>query len=418
MRRLGALIARDADHLGRVETTDNGKLLREMSGQVLRLPAWLEWFAGEAERLGGEVLPIEHGSYHTYTRHEPVGVVAAIVPWNSPLLLLMWKLAPALAAGCTIIAKPSEDTPVSALELAALTVEAGLPPGVLNVLTGRGAEAGEALVAHPGVDKVAFTGSTRVGAAVARAAGDRLVRSTLELGGKSAQVVFDDADLEAAANGVIAGIFAAAGQTCIAGSRLLVHDDVHDELVARVVARARRIVLGDPADPATEMGPLVSARQLETVRGFVTRAVAAGAEAVTGGGPARQGGLFVDPTVLVGVDRTMEIAREEVFGPVLAVLRFTDEDEAVELANDTAYGLAAGVWTQNVARAHRVAHRIRAGSVWVNAYRAVAPNVPFGGFGASGWGRENGREAVREYTETKAIWVELSGITRDPFTLG
>jgi aldehyde dehydrogenase (NAD+) len=253
---------------------------------------------------------------------------------------------------------------------------------------------------------------------VARAAGDRLVRSTLELGGKSAQVVFGDADLEAAANGVIAGIFAAAGQTCIAGSRLLVHDDVHDELVARVADRGRRIVLGDPADSATEMGPLANARQLETVRGFVTRAVAAGAEAVTGGGPARQGGLFVDPTVLVAVDRTMEIAREEVFGPVLAVLRFADEDEAVELANDSAYGLAAGVWTQNVARAHRVAHRIRAGSVWVNAYRAVAPNVPFGGYGASGWGRENGRDSVREYTETKAIWVELSGMTRDPFTLG
>jgi acyl-CoA reductase-like NAD-dependent aldehyde dehydrogenase len=418
MRRLATLIARDADRLARIETRDNGKLLREMAGQVERLPGWLEWFAGAAERLAGEVIPVERGSFHVYTRPEPVGLVAAIVPWNSPLLLLMWKLAPALAAGCTLVAKPAEDTPVSALALAELAAEAGFPAGVLNVVSGRGAAVGEALVAHPGVDKVAFTGSTAVGSAVARAAAGRLARTTLELGGKSAQLVFADADLDAAANGVVAGIFAAAGQTCIAGSRLLVADEIHDELVERVARRARRIVLGDPLAPETEMGPLANARQLATVDGFVERALDAGAQAITGGAPSARGGLFVDPTILVDVTPAMEVAREEVFGPVLAVLRFGDEAEAVALANDTRYGLAAGVWTKDVHRAHRVAQRLRAGSVWVNAYRAVAPNVPFGGFGASGWGRENGLEAVYEYTETKAVWIELSGATRDPFTLG
>jgi aldehyde dehydrogenase (NAD+) len=418
MRRLAALIARDADRLARIETRDNGKLLREMAGQVDRLPGWLDWFAGAAERLAGEVIPVERGAFHVYTRPEPVGVVAAIVPWNSPLLLLMWKLAPALAAGCTLVAKPAEDTPASALALAELADEAGLPAGVLNVVTGRGAAVGEALVAHPGVDKIAFTGSTAVGTAVARAAAGRLARTTLELGGKSAQLVFADADLDAAANGVIAGIFAAAGQTCIAGSRLLVEDAVHDDLVQRIARRARTIVLGDPLAPETEMGPVANARQLATVGGFVERALGAGARAVTGGAPSARGGLFVDPTILVGVEPAMEVAREEVFGPVLAVLRFGDEEEAVALANDTRYGLAAGVWTKDVHRAHRVAQSLRAGSVWVNAYRAVAPNVPFGGFGASGWGRENGLEAVGEYTETKAVWVELSGATRDPFTLG
>jgi aldehyde dehydrogenase (NAD+) len=418
MRRLAALIGRDGERLAAIETRDNGKLLREMSGQIGRLPGWLEWFAGEAERLGGDVIPVDRGAFHVYTRREPVGVVAAIVPWNSPLLLLMWKLAPALAAGCTVVVKPADDTPVSALELSALAVEAGFPPGVLNVVTGRGAALGKALVAHPGVDKIAFTGSTAVGTEVARSAADRLARVTLELGGKSAQVVFADADLEAAANGIVAGIFAAAGQTCIAGSRLIVAAEVADELVERVAERARRIVLGDPMEAATEMGPLANRRQLEAVTGFVERAVDAGARAVTGGAPSALGGLFVDPTILVDVHPSMEIAREEVFGPVLAVMRFDSEDEAVAFANDSAYGLAAGVWTADVRRVHRVAQRLRAGSVWVNAYRAVAPNVPFGGVGMSGFGRENGRASLDEYTELKAVWVELAGTTRDPFTLG
>jgi aldehyde dehydrogenase (NAD+) len=268
------------------------------------------------------------------------------------------------------------------------------------------------------VDKVAFTGSTAVGVQVAVSAIPNMTRLSLELGGKSAQVVFEDADLEAAANGVIAGIFAATGQTCIAGSRLLVHESVHDALVERLAARAGTIVLGDPTDAATEMGPVANEEHLRSVRGFITRAMEQGAAVAAGGAVSERGGLFVDPTILVGVRPDMEIAQEEVFGPVLAVMGFSTEDEAVELANGTRYGLAAGVWTESLRRAHRVAARLRAGSVWVNSYRVVAPNVPFGGFGASGWGRESGLDSVREYTETKAVWIELEGATRDPFTLG
>jgi acyl-CoA reductase-like NAD-dependent aldehyde dehydrogenase len=416
MRSLAALLERDSERLAEIETRDNGKLLREMRGQTEYLPAWFHYFAGVADKLEGEVIPSDRPNFLTYTRHEPVGVVGAIVPWNSPLLLLAWKLAPGLAAGCTFVVKPSEHTPVSALELAKLVGEAGFPPGVVNVVTGDGPAVGEALVRHPGVDKIAFTGSEAVGAKVGGRAVERGARVTLELGGKSAQIVFEDAELDAATNGVVAGIYAAGGQTCVAGSRLLAHESVQDEIVERLRERARRIVLGDPRDPATQMGPLASERQLKAVLGFVERARADGAELVSGG--AFTGGLFMEPTILTGVRPEMEIAREEVFGPVLAVMAFASEEQAIALANDTRYGLSAGVWTRDVRRAHRVAHAVRAGTVWVNAYRAVAPNVPFGGFGASGFGRENGRAAVLDYTETKAVWVELSGETRDPFRLG
>jgi (Z)-2-((N-methylformamido)methylene)-5-hydroxybutyrolactone dehydrogenase len=314
--------------------------------------------------------------------------------------------------------KPSESTPVSALELAALVEEAGFPAGAFNVVTSDTPDVGRALVDNPGVKKVAFTGSSSIGSKVAQAAAARFARTTLELGGKSAQLVFEDADLEAAANGVVAGIFAASGQTCIAGSRLIAHEAVHDELVERLSARAKTIVLGDPLEAATEMGPLANPRQLETVTGFIERAVADGAVLASGGAQSAAGGLFVDPTIVTAVRPEMEIAREEVFGPVLAASTFSDEDEAIALANSTDYGLAAGVWTKDVHRAHRVAHALDSGTVWINAYRVVAPNAPFGGTGASGWGRENGFEAVYAYTETKTIWVELSGGTRDPFTLG
>jgi acyl-CoA reductase-like NAD-dependent aldehyde dehydrogenase len=419
LRRLAGLIARDARELAEIETRDNGKLLRETLGQVEYLPAWLDYFAGVADKLQGEVIPSDRANFLVYTRHEPVGVVGGITPWNSPLLLLMWKLAPALAAGCVLVVKPSDYTPVSTLELGKRFLEAGFPPGVFNVVTGRGPAVGQALVAHPGVDHIAFTGSTAVGKAVARDAAANLTRTSLELGGKSAQLVFEDADLEAAANGVIAGIFAATGQTCIAGSRLLVHESRHDELVQRLRDRAATIRLGDPLDPETEMGPLANANQLRSVTGFVERAIREGATLACGGGPSLKiGPLFFQPTILTDVRAEMEIAREEVFGPVLAVQRFASESEAVELANGTAYGLAAGVWTRELSRGHRVAHRLRAGTVWVNSYRVVAPNVPFGGVGSSGWGRESGLESVKAYTETKAIWIELDGLTRDPFRMG
>ena len=418
LRRLADLVGENAEALGRIETRDNGKLLREMQGQCLALTDWYEFYAGAADKIQGEVISSDKKNFLVYTRKEPVGVVAAVLPWNSPLLLLAFKFAPAMAAGCTFVAKPSEQTPVSALEFAKLVEEAGFPPGVFNVVTGSTDLTGKALVSHPGVDKIAFTGSTETGMAIVRSAADNLARVTLELGGKSPNIVFADADLDAATNGVIAGIFAATGQTCIAGSRLLVEESVHDELVERVAERARTIKLGDPSNADTEMGPVAFEEQLDKVLGLIAAGIDEGATVVCGGGRAEAGDLFVEPTILTGVSNDMQIAREEVFGPVLSVLRFGDEEEAIAIANDTRYGLAAGVWTNDVHRAHRVAHRIRAGTVWVNAYRMVSCTTPFGGYGQSGWGRENGVEAINSFTETKAIWVELSGDTRDPFTLG
>jgi acyl-CoA reductase-like NAD-dependent aldehyde dehydrogenase len=419
LRRLGDLIARDADALAEVETRDSGKLLREMRGQLASIPEWFYYFAGLADKLEGSTIPSDKSNFLVYTRREPVGVVAAIVPWNSPLMLLSWKLAPALAAGCTVVAKPSDYTPVSTLELAARVEEAGFPPGVFNVVTGFGPAAGKALAAHPGVDKIAFTGSTRVGTEVAKAAADNVTGVLLELGGKSAHVVFGDADLDAASNGVVAGVFAATGQTCMAGSRLLVERSVHDVLVDKVVARARTIKLGDPRAGETEMGPLANRPQYEKVLSFFAAAADEGATVATGGQPETGiGGYFVQPTVLTNVKPTMTVACEEVFGPVLSVIAFDTEEEAIALANDSRYGLAGAVWTKDIHRGHRVAHALRAGTVWINAYRVVGPNAPFGGFGLSGTGRENGIEAVHEYTETKTVWVELTGGTRDPFTLG
>jgi aldehyde dehydrogenase (NAD+) len=421
IRRLADLIAERADDLAVTETTDNGKLLRETSGQMKGLPDWYHYFAGAADKLEGRVIPTARTNYLAYTLREPIGVVAAITPWNSPLLLLAFKLAPALAAGCTVVVKPAEQTPVSTLEFARLVEEAGFPAGVFNVVTGA-ADTGRALVRHPGVDKVAFTGSTEAGIAVMKSAADHLAKVTLELGGKSPNIVFEDADLDAAANGVVAGIFAATGQTCVAGSRLLVQRGVHDEIVGRVAERARTIRLGDPLDPKTEMGPIAFLEQLERVASYVGIATTEGATVAVGGERPDEAvvgrGFFFEPTVLTGVDNSMRIAREEVFGPVLAVIPFDDEAEAVRIANDTSFGLGSGVWTRDLGRAHRMARAIQAGTVWINSYRTMTYNVPFGGYKLSGLGRENGLEAVDQYTQTKSVWVELSGETRDPFTMG
>jgi aldehyde dehydrogenase (NAD+) len=422
LRRLADLIAESAERIAIVETTDNGKLIREMEGQLRGLADYYHWFAGAADKIHGRTIPADRANFLIYTVPEPVGVVAAITPWNSPVLLMSWKVAPALAAGCTVVVKPAEQAPASTLEFAALVQEAGFPDGVFNVVTGDGPEAGAPLVAHPGVDKVAFTGATSTGRAVMRGAADHLARVSLELGGKSPNIVFADADLDAAANGVVAGIFAATGQTCMAGSRLMVEDAVHDELLERLAERAEAIRLGDPLDPETEMGPVAFREHLDNVQQAIAAGRDQGARLVSGGGrpdaPELADGYFVQPTIFGEVDNAMGIARDEVFGPVLAALRFDSEDAAVALANDTPFGLAAGVWTRDVQRAHRVAHAIRAGTVWINAYRSVGPMAPFGGFKQSGMGRENGLDALHEYTETKTVWVELSGATRDPFKLG
>lgn len=421
MRRLADLIRDNADLLARTETTDNGKLLKEMSGQVALLPEFLEYFAGWADKIHGEQIPTDKPSFLTYTVQEPVGVVAAITAWNSPLLLLMFKLAPALAAGCTFVVKPAEQTSVSTLELAKLVVEADFPEGVFNVITGRGPTVGSALVRNRGVDKVAFTGSTATGMSVARDAASHMARVSLELGGKSANIVFEDADVEAALNGLVAGIFAATGQTCLAASRIVVHESLLEEMTERLVERARSIRLGDPLDPDTDMGPIAFREQQEKVLALIDAGRAEGAEVLAGGGPPEdlsRRGLFVAPTVMRGLSSRARMNQEEIFGPVASLIPFSSEQEAIAIANDVDYGLASGVWTQDIHRGHRVAKAIRAGSVWVNAYRIVSQSVPFGGFKQSGYGRESGRRGLEEYLDTKAIWVELSGETRDPFKLG
>jgi aldehyde dehydrogenase (NAD+) len=418
MRNLAGEIEAAADDFALWETRDNGKLLREMSGQMRSLAEWYDYFAGFADKIEGRVVDTGRDNFVGLVMREPVGVVAAVIPWNSPLLQLTWKTAAALAAGCTIVAKPSEHAPVSIMRFAELFERAGFPPGVFNAVSGESREVGGWLVGHPGVDHVSFTGSEITGAAVARAAAEHHASVTLELGGKSANIVFPDADLDAAANGLIAGVFAAAGQTCIAGSRGLVHADVFDDVVERVARRAESIRMGDPKDLETELGPICFSGQRDKIRTYVQDAAAAGARIVTGGGDRGLGGLFYEPTVVTGVTNDSPICRDELFGPVLSMIPFHDEAEAVAIANDSRFGLAAGVWTADVRRVFRVVKQLRVGIVWANAYRTSNFAMPFGGRKSSGHGRENGIEGVQEFLVDKAVWLETSGATRDPFVLG
>jgi aldehyde dehydrogenase (NAD+) len=421
LRRLADLVTREADRLAEIETRDNGKLITEMRAQLRYLPQWFHYFGGLADKVEGRVIPIDKPGVFNFTREEPLGVVAAITPWNSPLLLAAWKLAPALAAGNTAVWKPSEFSSVSALEFGQLFEAAGFPPGVVNIVTGFGGDIGEALVTHPKVAKVAFTGGDKTGAVVYASAARSIKPVTLELGGKSANIVFDDAILDDAVKGVVSGIFAATGQTCIAGSRALIQRSILDEFTERLLELARTAKMGDPLDDATQVGPITTRPQYKKVLEYIEIARNEDAVCIFGGGPARRPecgeGWFVEPTIFTNVTPEMRIAQEEVFGPVLALMPFDDDEEATLIANGTAYGLAAGVWTQSIKRALTMAERLEAGTVWVNTYRAVSYMSPFGGYKRSGIGRESGLSAIREYLQEKSVWIDISGNVPNPFVL-
>lgn len=386
-----AIIA-NADRLAEIERRDNGKLAAEVNGQVRYLGDYFHYYAGLADKVQGQVIPTDKEGVFSYTVLEPKGVVAIITPWNSPLTLTSWKLAPALAAGCTAVIKPSEFTSASMIELAAIATEAGIPAGVINVVTGFGPEVGEPLVSHPDVAHIGFTGGEIAGQKIYEAAARRLKTVTLELGGKSPNIVFDDADLDQAIKGIVSGIFAATGQTCLAGSRLLVQDSIHDEVIRRLVEFIREAKIGDPADLSTQIGPVATRPQFEKILSYIEIAKAEGARLVHGGNalPNIGSGQFIEPTIFTDVDNSMRVAQEEIFGPVLSVIRFRDEDDAIRIGNDVAYGLAAGVWTQSLKRTMRITRELKAGTIYVNNYRATSFTSPFGGFKRSGIGRESG----------------------------
>jgi acyl-CoA reductase-like NAD-dependent aldehyde dehydrogenase len=414
IRRLADLLWDRREEFALVESLNNGKTFREaIRGDVAPGAACLAWFSEWPTRILGEVLPVD-GPFHTYAVKEPVGVVGAIVPWNYPTSLMCWKLGPALAAGCTVVLKPSELTPLTALKLGELSLEAGLPEGVLNVLPGYGDPTGEAIARHPDVDKVSFTGSIRTARRLVHASGDtNLKKLTLELGGKSPQIVFADADVEPAVHACFWGIFGNKGEVCNAGSRVLVQAKAYDAFVAALAERARAMKVGDPLDPATEMGAQISQRQLDTILGYVRGAREQGARLLAGGERDVEGakarGTFMRPTVFADVRPEMTIAQEEIFGPVLACLRFEDEAEALAVANGTRYGLAAAIWTRDVARAHALARRVKAGVVWINCFNEFDDAAPFGGFKESGWGRDLSHHALDGFLQVKAVWTKLPG---------
>jgi aldehyde dehydrogenase (NAD+) len=409
--KIGEKLLERADEIARLETLHNGKPIFE--SRQIEVPAAAEcfqYYAGWADKIHGETIPVK-GNYLTYTLREPVGVVAAIVPWNFPLLLTAWKVAPALAAGNTVIVKPASQTPLTALALADIATEVGLPPGVLNIVTGPGASVGQMLVEHSGIDKIAFTGDTATGRAIMRGSAESLKRITLELGGKSPNIVFPDADLDAALRGATTGIFYGKGEVCAAGSRLLVDKSIKDEFVAKVAARASKMAPGDPLDPKTRLGAISSRKQLENNLRYIDTAKREGAQLVAGGSRADIGtgkGYFLQPTVFDGVRPEMTIAREEIFGPVLATIEFADIDEAIARANDSQYGLAAAVWTRDIKKAHYVARKLQAGTVWINTYNIYDTAVPFGGYKQSGFGREMSAHALEHYTQVKSVWVDLN----------
>ncbi|QCI65303.1 aldehyde dehydrogenase [Phreatobacter stygius] len=412
LRRFADLYERRAGDMAVLESRDTGRPIRETRPDLGAHHRWYHWFASLADKLDGRTIPIDP-SVHAYTERRPVGVVGAITPWNAPMLTTAWKVGPALAAGCTVVLKPAEQTPVTAFELARIVEEAGLPPGVLNVVPGLGHSTGAHLVAHPGVDKIAFTGEGRTAQEILRSGAATLKRFSFELGGKSPHIIFEDADFDQAMNAATSSAWVVCGQSCALGSRVLVQRSIYDRVVEAFQRRAARVRVGMPLDEATHMGPQAHAEQLDKTLSYIAIGQAEGATLAAGGRRLDQGqlagGYFVEPTVFAGVDNRMRIAREEIFGPVASLIPFADEDEAVSIANDTRYGLTAGLWTRDTGRAHRVAGRIDAGMVWVNTYRYIRWSTPYGGVKASGWGRENGVEALDNYLDTRTTIVSTSG---------
>lgn len=417
MRRLADLITEHAPRLAQIEQRDNGKLVAEVNAQVKYMAEYFHYYAGLADKVESHVIPTDKAGVFAYTRYEPKGVVAIITPWNSPLTLTSWKLAPALAAGCTVVIKPSEFTSCAILEFAALFKAAGFPDGVVNVITGFGEEVGGPLVSHDAVAHIGFTGGEAAGIRVYEQAARALKTVTLELGGKSPNIIFDDADFDQAIKGVVSGIFAATGQSCQAGSRLLVQRSVHDAFVARLIEFARTIKLGDPTQPDTQMGPVATRPQFEKVLKYIEIAKSEGATCAFGGRarPDLGAGQFVEPTIFTNVDNRMRIAQEEVFGPVLSVIPFENEQDAIRIGNDVLYGLAAAVWTRDLQRALLMSEKLKAGTVWINNYRATSFTSPFGGMKRSGIGRESGTDAIREYLDTKCVWMSAGLDVANPF---
>ncbi|MGJ9384352.1 aldehyde dehydrogenase [Salipaludibacillus sp. CF4.18] len=420
LRKVGDLLSDNVEELARYETRDNGKLFREMKGQLSYMPQFFYYYAGLADKIHGDTLPIDKQDMFVFTNREPLGVVAAITPWNSPLYLTFLKLAPALIAGNTIVIKPSEYTSASILEFMRIIEKAGFPPGVINVVTGFGLTAGSPLTSHRLVSRTAFTGGVESARKIVRNSAENLSALSLELGGKSPNIIFDDANLHNAVKGVIAGIFGATGQSCVAGSRLFVHQDIYDSFVEKLVARVKEIKVGDPMNEESEMGPVATAAQLETIESYVSLATEEGARLITGGKRLGNSGTgwYYEPTIFEHINTSDRVMQEEIFGPVLSIISFESEEEVIQKANDSNYGLAAGIWTKDLGRAHRLVKKIQAGIVWVNTYRSISPMAPIGGSKLSGYGREGGIEAVYEYTQSKTVWINTSEESmEDPFKI-